>query len=129
VLVVDDDPEFYETVCGPLVAAGWDVIWAPSGEVAQEQLRERSVAAALIDLHLPGISGFDLIREIAAAYPAVRIVAVSAIYREFYLEIARNVGAHGARRKSDDGGPVSGAEWLKVVTEVTGRRAVPDSTQ
>jgi CheY-like chemotaxis protein len=118
ILVVDDDVRFQALLRQAFEEAGFPVIPAADGEAAVEILRKNGggIAAAVVDLHLPGMSGFDVIREIATTAPQIKILAVSAIYRELYFDIARNVGAHLAHRKQDAAGAVSGEEWVRMVS-------------
>ena len=64
ILVVDDDALIRRMMGDALVAAGFDVVEAASGEAALEQFREREPAGVLLDVHLPGIDGFDTCREL-----------------------------------------------------------------
>src|SRR6516162_7520481 len=78
-LVVDDHPIWRDGVARDLQEAGLAVV-GTAGDGAQA-LR---VAAAtrpevvLLDLHLPDLSGAEVIRRLLAADPAVRIVILSA---------------------------------------------------
>src|SRR5947209_8424998 len=103
VLLVDDDPEFLQRVREALEAARMDVRTAPDGEAALEFLSREGamVQAAIVDLDLPSMSGFDLIREMQSHYRDVAIMAVTGIYEGPYLDIARNVGAKIVRRKTN----------------------------
>jgi len=120
VLLVDDDPEFLASVRDALEPAGMRISAAETGEAALELLESdgAGVQAAIVDLDLPTMSGFDLIREIRARHGHVRIMAVTAIYKGLYLEVARNVGANIARRKTNEGTRLSAAEWQALVQEL-----------
>lgn len=64
VLVVDDDPEprgLYERVVSD---AGYRVVAVSSAERALEIVAEEAFDLALLDLRLPGMSGFDLCRHL-----------------------------------------------------------------
>lgn len=120
VLVVDDDPEFAAGLRENLEAAGFATLSAPDGETALEILQRdgAAVRAAVVDLDLPSMSGFDLIREMTSKFPQVRVMAVTGIYKALYLDIARNVGARMARRKTNNGVPPSAEEWQNLVKEL-----------
>lgn len=65
ILVVEDTETCATTLeiaLGSL--AGYDVRTAATAEEALAVLTEHPAAAVITDLHLPGLSGFDLIREI-----------------------------------------------------------------
>jgi DNA-binding response OmpR family regulator len=64
VLVVDDDARIRAAIRLTLEDEQYEVIEAGSGEQALEILEEDTVELALVDLMLPGMSGFDLCRRI-----------------------------------------------------------------
>src|SRR5664279_5848228 len=75
VLVVDDDAQ----VCGLLVALlrprGYQVETAASAEEAQERLKTLGPDVLLLDLHLPGKSGQDVLARLRAD-PVTRLLPV-----------------------------------------------------
>jgi DNA-binding response OmpR family regulator len=64
VLVVDDDRTIVSMMCDFLEAEGYRVDGALSAEEAQRALERTPVDCVLLDVMLPGWSGFDLIRWI-----------------------------------------------------------------
>ncbi|MCZ7536997.1 MAG: response regulator transcription factor [Acidimicrobiia bacterium] len=64
VLVVEDDPGIRSSLRLALEGEGWEVLEAESGEDAFVWLDRGRVDIALVDLMLPGVHGFDVIREI-----------------------------------------------------------------
>src|SRR5437016_2339515 len=76
VLVVDDEPQIRRVLRTALVAAGYTVRDVKSGEEALEKLREERPDLAIIDINLPGISGFEVCREIRESSD-VRIIMLS----------------------------------------------------
>lgn len=63
VLVVDDEA-FRAYVCDLLRQAGYEARVAETGEGALAALRQERVPLVVLDVHLPGISGYELCREI-----------------------------------------------------------------
>ena len=59
-LVVEDDEGLRVFLAALLVQHGLDVVAAGSGEEALELLGDRAVALAVLDVGLPGMSGFDV---------------------------------------------------------------------
>src|SRR6266404_2498089 len=64
ILVVDDEPQIRRVLRTALVAGGYTVQDVRSGEEALETLREERPDLAIVDINLPGMSGFEVCREI-----------------------------------------------------------------
>ena len=75
VLVVDDEPEIVALVAYHLAKAGYRVTTAASGQDAIDQTRRERPALIVLDLMLPGISGFDVLEQLRNE-EATRDVAV-----------------------------------------------------
>lgn len=78
VLVVDDDPDFAESLVGLLQMEGFAAALARNAEAAEAHLREHRVAVALIDLRLDLGSGIDLIRSLRQSTPDLVTVMITA---------------------------------------------------
>jgi CheY-like chemotaxis protein len=64
ILAVDDEKMNREFYNGLLKYKGYNVLNAENGEVALEILRKTSVDLVLLDVVMPGISGFDVLKSI-----------------------------------------------------------------
>ncbi|MCU0615576.1 MAG: response regulator transcription factor [Gemmatimonadaceae bacterium] len=64
VLVVDDEPEIVALVAYHLAKAGYRVATAASGQDALELARRERPALLVLDLMLPGLSGFDVLEQL-----------------------------------------------------------------
>jgi DNA-binding NarL/FixJ family response regulator len=64
VLVVDNDPLFRASVREPLERAGFDVLEADDGEAALGAAARRKPELVLLDVCLPGASGYEVCREL-----------------------------------------------------------------
>lgn len=79
VLIVDDQPPFRD-VARTLVSLlpRWQVVAeAETGEEAIAAVARHAPSLVLMDINLPGISGIEATRQIAAASPAVHVVLLS----------------------------------------------------
>jgi DNA-binding response OmpR family regulator len=76
VLVVDDDPALRDYVCDLLRQGGFNVLEAESGTSAIAKLKESMPECIVLDLLMPGLSGFDTLREMRKAYPDLAPVIV-----------------------------------------------------
>jgi two-component system phosphate regulon response regulator PhoB len=75
VLVVDDEPDIVALVAYHLAKAGYRVSTAATGPDALRAAREERPALVVLDLMLPGMSGFDVLEKLRA-HDATRDVAV-----------------------------------------------------
>jgi CheY-like chemotaxis protein len=80
ILVVDDDPSVCETVATLLISAGYDVATAEDGFRALLQLRKMLPDVIVSDLHMPGMSGFELLSVVRRRFPRILTVAMSGAY-------------------------------------------------
>ena len=67
ILVVDDDPQIRRVMRTTLVAQGYEVSAARTGEEALEKLRKEKCDLVLLDVNLPGMSGLETCRLIRAS--------------------------------------------------------------
>ena len=121
VLLIDDDVArlFARTV---LAGAGHEVAEAANGRDGVDLYRRKRADVVVTDLFMPGRDGLEVVRELAAASPAVRIVVVSGGGfggKVDMLDVARHLGAAEVLRK-----PYRAADFLAAV----GRAAAPPST-
>jgi two-component system, chemotaxis family, chemotaxis protein CheY len=64
VLMVDDDPVIQEFVAMALMDEGYDVMLASNGKQALERIHERRPALVLLDLMMPIMDGWQLLRQV-----------------------------------------------------------------
>ncbi|MDG4861139.1 response regulator [Streptomyces sp. T-3] len=69
VLVVDDDPTVAEVVSGYLTRAGYSVDRADDGRAALDRAAAHWPDLVVLDLMLPGMSGFEVCRELRERGP------------------------------------------------------------
>ena len=71
IFVVDDDPAVRETLSLVLSASGYQVICFADGAALLAVARSRTPSCILLDVHIPGKSGLDILRELRGEdYPA-----------------------------------------------------------
>jgi two-component system KDP operon response regulator KdpE len=66
ILNVDDEPQARRAVKIALIARGFEVVEAASGEEAIEKLRTESPQVILLDVNMPGINGIETCKSIRA---------------------------------------------------------------
>jgi two-component system KDP operon response regulator KdpE len=77
VLVIDDEPPIRKLLRMGLSAHGYEILEAPSGRIALEQLEQEKPDLVILDLGLPDIQGLDLLRMIRSRNESVPIVVLS----------------------------------------------------
>ena len=96
-LLVADDLASNRTVMRRLLErAGHDVVFASNGEEALDILAEADLDAAILDLHMPDISGFDVIRQtrvMEAGRKRTPIVVLSADVTVETMQAVETIGA------------------------------------
>ncbi|HEY7628246.1 MAG TPA: response regulator transcription factor [Ilumatobacteraceae bacterium] len=77
VLLVEDDHAVRSVVRMMLEDEGLDVVEAPTGPQALERFEEGSIDLVLLDLRLPGMSGFDVCRQMrrTSEVPIIMVTA------------------------------------------------------
>lgn len=93
-LIVDDDRSLVEAVSLFLEGHGYRTVPAFSGEEGLARARRNGVALAIIDLHLPDISGIDVARTLHQEGTDIAFILISGDDRP---EIRRECLAAGAR--------------------------------
>jgi DNA-binding response OmpR family regulator len=80
VLVVDDDDVVRELIATILRRAGMNPECVADGDAAFRQLRQQSFDAVILDLMLPRLNGFEILREIKNSLPDLlpKVVVVTA---------------------------------------------------
>ena len=92
VLVVDDDEGTRDTL-GAILRHDFRVMQAGSGEAALAVMDKEHVDLMLLDVRLPGISGFEVLKILKENYPLVEVIVISALKE---VEAAVTAMKHGA---------------------------------
>jgi FixJ family two-component response regulator len=71
IFIVDDDSSIREILSAMLSRAGYDVACFAEGDALLTATRARTPACIILDVHIPGKSGLDILKELSAQdYPA-----------------------------------------------------------
>src|SRR3954447_14499696 len=71
VFIVDDDPAVRETLSLLFSNAGYSVVRFAEGVAFLRAAKERNPACIILDVHMPGKTGIDILKELNAQdYPA-----------------------------------------------------------
>jgi two-component system KDP operon response regulator KdpE len=77
VLVVDDEPAIRRFLRASLSVQGYQVTEAENGTQARERIAKEPFDIVVLDLGLPGMDGFDIIREVRTNGSTLPIVVLS----------------------------------------------------
>ena len=94
--MVDDDPEMNQAVERLLKAAGFSVTTFASAEALLRANAHHTAACLILDIHLPGLSGFELHEQLLLSNPSLPpVIFVTAYDEESSRQNARAAGAAG----------------------------------
>src|SRR5262249_6655956 len=111
-LVVDDHPLWRDGVARDLAEAGLEVVGtAGNGARAVRVARATRPRVVLLDLHLPDLSGTEVIARLLAGDPEVRVLVLSASGERPDVLDAVTAGATGYLTKSADLRELIAAVW------------------
>jgi len=93
IVVADDNPPFLQNVVS-LLAAEFDVVaTASDGRSALELVRRHEPDIVIIDLHMPGLNGIEVIKHLAEHPPSPPVVVCSVETDPEIIDAARQAGA------------------------------------
>jgi CheY-like chemotaxis protein len=97
VLVADDSPAACEVAADLLQEAGHKVLTASDGPEALARIRDHHPDAVVIKLMLPGLTAFELLREIRRDPRLCRtpVLIVSRVYKPDMVQVLSSLGARG----------------------------------
>jgi two-component system, OmpR family, KDP operon response regulator KdpE len=121
ILVVDDEPQIRRALRTALTGHGYDVEIAEDGEAALALLAARPADAVVLDLVMPGVDGFEVLRE-TRTWSDVPIIVLSARGQEADKVRALDLGADDYLTK-----PFGMEELLARVRAVLRRKSTPQS--
>jgi FixJ family two-component response regulator len=78
IVVVDDDAGMNQAIERLLNAAGFRTLTFSSGEALLQSGAAASAACLVLDIHLPGLSGFDLCRRLLQEGIALPVIFITA---------------------------------------------------
>ena len=106
VLVIEDNRDMRDLLRVILEGAGYAVDVAEDGEAGLHALRARPADLIVTDIFMPNRDGLEIIPQLRADYPAVKVLAISGggsvVKGKGYLATAREIGAHSVLAKPFD---------------------------
>jgi CheY-like chemotaxis protein len=100
ILVADDEPAVRELFASTLREAGFDVTAAGSGKETLKLLKKLKFRLLILDLNMPDIDGFDVLKEVRQTHPGVPVIVISGYLDGALLDAAQCLGATAAIAKA-----------------------------
>ena len=102
VLIVDDHPGFRAQARALLMAAGYEVVGeAADGESGVRVARDLAPDVVLLDIHLPDITGFEVMRRVGGGPGRPAVVLISSRDASDYGRLIERSGARGFIAKAE----------------------------
>lgn len=92
-LVVDDETEICEFLKSFFEERSFQVTTVSNGELALAQVDLIMPQVVLLDIHMPGIDGMNVLKQIKAKYPDMKVIMVTALETREKIEEAMRHGA------------------------------------
>ena len=95
ILFIEDEKFVAELVTEELRAAGFEVFLAEDGEMGLQKLREEKPNILLLDILLPGIDGYEVLKQMTAdpELSKIPVIVLSNLGQADQIERAMALGA------------------------------------
>lgn len=115
VLLIEDEPNIIEAISFILSRDGWDVSTHSNGHDAVDAVRRRMPDLVILDVMLPGKSGFEILRELRddSELSATPVLMLTARGQVKDREMAEKAGASRFMTK-----PFSNSEVIEAVRDL-----------
>jgi two-component system catabolic regulation response regulator CreB len=92
ILVIEDEPSIADNISYALSTEGYEPVCCGTGKEALERLAEDDVSLVILDIGLPDVNGFELLKGIRSKY-ATPIICVTARSSEVDKVVGLEIGA------------------------------------
>jgi DNA-binding NtrC family response regulator len=118
VLLIDDEEEFVSTLVERLELRQFDCNGVTNGVEAVELIRQKSFDVVVLDVKMPGASGFEVFQEIRRLDPNLPIVLLTGHGSKEDAEEGKRAGAYHYLMK-----PIDIESLITVMRSAVGREA------
>jgi two-component system, OmpR family, response regulator len=96
VLLIDDDDDVLNTLGKMVEQTGWVCFKAPTGEIGVDLFKVKDVDVVVLDINLPKMDGFDVLKQIKQLKPSVPVIMLTGLgYEKGQVDMALTLGASG----------------------------------
>lgn len=99
ILIADDNSEIRAGLAELLSGTGLEIIEAEDGTEALEIVRLRRIDLAVLDMHMPGLTGLELLGLFRQEELSIPCIFCSAQASEGVMRMARDEGARAVLKK------------------------------
>jgi len=114
VLVAEDDENLGRTLLEELTAQQYDVFLVSNGQLAIEKLIDKRFDVIILDLKMPIVSGYAILKYVKATMPATKVIVLTAYTNINNIEECKKLGADDVLTKPYE--PESLFEAIKLQT-------------
>jgi len=117
ILIVEDDEKSRRLMVDVLSHQGYEVAQVGTAEAGLDVMRQRHPDLVLMDIHLPGMSGLDALRQVRAeeAIKSTKILAVTASVMGNDRDKIKSAGFDGFEPK-----PINLKAFLATIARLLG---------
>jgi CheY-like chemotaxis protein len=110
-LITDDDSSFRETLRGLFEPSGFRLLTAGDGQEALDILGGEKVHIIISDMHMPRLTGLEMIERVHELYATLPCILLSAEADEWLVEQAKRAKVFSLQKK-----PVSRRKIVGLVS-------------
>lgn len=103
IALIDDDESVIRAICRLLRSVGLEVRTFTSGEVFLGEIQADQYDCVVLDLHMPGIDGFEVQNRLGKLHPRLPVVIITGHDTPESAQRTTEAGACGYLRKPIDG--------------------------
>lgn len=92
-LVVEDDKILSATLSEQLSLENFEVSVAGDGEAAISELKQKEFEIVILDLKIPKVDGFQVLRLIKQSYPSIKVIVLTAYADLANVSLCKELGA------------------------------------
>ncbi len=116
--LIVDDTVIYRKILSDLLSSFTELSilgTAPNGELALKKMAIEKPDLVFLDVHMPGLSGIEVLRQMRTLYPSTAVVMISGISSRSTSDTieALQLGAVDFIRKPEGSNPEKNSEYLK----------------
>lgn len=121
ILLADDSVTIQKVVELTFMDEDWDVVAVSNGDEALIRLASARPDFVIVDVHMPGASGYEVCRRVKADHPEVPVLLLVGTFEPFDADEATACGADGHLKK-----PFDSQELLRLVGEMASVEAAAE---